>query len=94
MAELVHCDGEPTLVSIAAEVSKEELQAQQDRLARELARLQKEEAQLDAKLANSQFLARAPQPVVEKTRARQVALVQRREAIEAQQKDIAAALQE
>jgi len=94
MAELVHCDGQPALVSIAAEVSKEELQAQQDRLARELARLQKEEAQLNAKLANSEFLARAPQQVVEKTRSRQVEIVQRRESIEAQQKDIAAALRE
>jgi valyl-tRNA synthetase len=84
VAEVIHCFGEPAVVSIAAEVSQEELRNQQARLEKELKRLQEEEGRLAAKLANEEFTSRAPQPVVAKVQAQHSEAKERREAVERQ----------
>jgi valyl-tRNA synthetase len=78
LVEVVHVFGEPALVAIAAEVSRQDLEGQRERMARELARLAEDEARAARKLSNQEFLARAPQSVVEKARAQHDELRERR----------------
>ncbi len=78
LAEVIHCFGEAALVSIVAEVSREELLGQQARLEKEVGRLEDEEARLAAKLANPAFASRAPQQVVEKVEAQRAEATARR----------------
>lgn len=84
IAESLLCAGEPALVAIDAAASEGELRAHQERLEKELARLAKEEQRLAQKLANAEFLARAPEPVVEKARNQLAHVKERRETAAAQ----------
>jgi valyl-tRNA synthetase len=84
MAELVHCFGESATVSIAVKSSAQELNAQRARLERDLARLRSEEAGLQQKLANAEFMSRAPRQVIEKTESRLREVRERRAALEEQ----------
>jgi valyl-tRNA synthetase len=84
LAESVHWLGEAATVSVAAEVSREDLEAQLGRLQRELARLEEEQGRLAEKLAAPGFLSRAPQAVVEKTRAHQAEISARLQVVQEQ----------
>jgi valyl-tRNA synthetase len=92
VAEVIHCFGEPAVISIAVEASREELIAQRARLEKDLARLREEEGRLSAKLANEEFTSRAPQAVVAKVQAQYVEARERREAVERQLAEIARTL--
>lgn len=92
VAEVVHCFGEAVVVSIAAQVSREELLGQQARLSKDLDRLREEEARLAAKLENQEFTSRAPQAVVEKVQAQLAEAKERREAVARQLAEIARSL--
>jgi valyl-tRNA synthetase len=61
-------------------VRDEELQ---QRLERETGKLEAETAKLDKKLANEQFLPKAPEAVIEEQRARRQELVEKLEKIKA-----------
>lgn len=92
IAESLICGGRPAVVAIDAAASGEELRAHRDRLEKELARLAEEEQRLAQKLANAEFLSRAPEPVVEKTRGQLAAVRERREAAAAQLAEVRRAL--
>jgi len=81
VGEVIHCFGEPAVVSIAVPLSRADLEAQLPRLQKELARLQVEEARAAAKLVNPDFLSRAPAAVVQKARAQHAEAKERREAV-------------
>ncbi len=70
MAELVHCLGAPTAVWIERKVSRREREEQQARLEKELGRLREEEARLAEKLANQQFMSKAPEQIKERIEKR------------------------
>jgi valyl-tRNA synthetase len=89
LAELVHCFGEPAVVSIAAQVSVEELRQQQARLEKDLAKLQEEAQRLAAKLGNEEFTSRAPVPVVDKVRAQHAEVEEKRAALARQLAEVA-----
>ena len=92
LAEVVYCLGERVVVSVAVEASAQELSAQRVRLERDLARLQQEEARLAQKLQSAEFLARAPQPVIERARGQYSEVQARRKTAEAQLAGIREAL--
>jgi len=81
---MIVCCGEPAAISLAGELSREEMEQQRGRLERELARLQQEEETLRAKLEDAEFLSRAPALVREKTHGRYAATQERLRAVEAQ----------
>jgi valyl-tRNA synthetase len=89
----VHCFGETAMVSIAAAASRQELEAQMARLERELQRLKQEQAGLRQKLAGPEFLSRAPETVVEKTRAHYAEVSERCEAVAGQLAEVRRALE-
>ncbi len=66
--------------------------AEQQRLSRELEKLQKEHASVTGKLANSQFVERAPAEVVDKIRQREAELVTGLERLQTQMTKIEAML--
>ena len=94
-SEIIHCSGEPAVVSIVVEsvpgkaASHDDAAARRARLERDLARLREEESRLAQKLENTEFLSRAPAPVVEKSRARYTEVQQLRQAVEGQLGDMA-----
>jgi valyl-tRNA synthetase len=93
LAEVVHCFGETATVSIAAAASRQELEAQRARLERELERLKQEQAGLAQKLAAPEFLSRAPETVVQKTRAHYAEVSERCEAVAGQLAEVRRALE-
>jgi valyl-tRNA synthetase len=68
-------------LSIGLSVAQSGAGEDSGKLARTLAALDREIAELSAKLQNTSFLDRAPQPVVDKTRRRLVELEERRSAL-------------
>ncbi|MBC8138607.1 MAG: valine--tRNA ligase [Fibrella sp.] len=60
------------------EVSAEELAQERARIEKELAKIEKDKAGLTVRLENPEFLARSPQPVVEKARAQAAELDEKR----------------
>ncbi|MBC7805911.1 MAG: valine--tRNA ligase [Akkermansiaceae bacterium] len=60
------------------EVSAEELVQERARIEKELAKIEKDKAGLTVRLENPEFLARSPQPVVEKARAQAAELDEKR----------------
>jgi valyl-tRNA synthetase len=79
-------------VSISIEVSQADLEQRRKRLERRLAALEQEEAREGAKLANREFLRRAPAEVVEKARTRHAAIEEERSGVEAQLANLAKSL--
>jgi valyl-tRNA synthetase len=94
VAELIHCHGEPAVVSMERAVSRRELEQHRTRLERELSHLQREDAKLRAKLENVEFCHRAPAEIVEKARARHDDLEQTRARLEARLADVARSLEQ
>ncbi|MCJ7823202.1 MAG: class I tRNA ligase family protein, partial [Armatimonadetes bacterium] len=92
VAEVTHCYGAPAMVSISIAESQTDLEERRRRLARRLAALEQEEARQGAKLANGEFLRRAPAAVVEKARARYAEIHEERTGVEAQLADLAQSL--
>ncbi len=92
VAEVTHCYGAPAIVSIAIEVTEADLEQRRKRLERRLAALEQEEAREGAKLANREFLRRAPAEVVEKARTRHAEIQEERGGVEAQLADLGKSL--
>ncbi len=93
VAEAVRCCGEPATVSIDTQASQQDIEQHQQRLTRDLARLQQEESVLKTKLDNPQFRNRAPAEIVDKTLARYAEAQQTRKEIEAQLADLRRSLE-
>jgi valyl-tRNA synthetase len=68
-------------LAVGLSVAEQVAEADRGRLARQVATLDEEIAELSAKLQNPSFLDKAPAPVVEKTRRRLVELEERRSAL-------------
>jgi valyl-tRNA synthetase len=83
-AEIAHPFGEEMIVRFSATLSKEDMDRISQQLRKTIARLEKEEQSLRAKLANSGFVDRAPAEVVETARERLVRVLSEKEAAEAQ----------
>jgi len=92
VAEVIHCCGQPAIVSISVSVSTADLEQRRKRLERQSAALQEEEAKLRAKLHNREFLDRAPADVVETVRARHAEIEDKRLRVEAQLREVARSL--
>ncbi len=94
VAELIHCCGEPAVVSMERAVSRREIEQHRTRLERELSHLEQEDAKLRAKLENVEFCHRAPAEIVEKARSRHDDLEQTRARLEARLADVARSLEQ
>ncbi|MDH4179855.1 MAG: class I tRNA ligase family protein, partial [Armatimonadota bacterium] len=92
VAEMIHCCGEPTVVSISQEVTTEQLEQHRKRLLRRIAALEQEEERLRAKLRNGEFCRRAPAEVVEKTRAQHAKVHEETAELKAQLADLSQSL--
>jgi len=94
MAEVVQWGGEAIAVSVGEEFSREELEAQRRRLERERDRLEEEEARLGEKLRQTEFLSRAPRPVIERTQAHHAQVRDRLGAVAEQLRGVVRSLEE
>jgi valyl-tRNA synthetase len=92
VAEMIHCCGESTVVSISQEVTAEQLEQHRKRLLRRIAALEQEEERLRAKLRNGEFCRRAPAEVVEKTRAQHAKVHEETAELKAQLADLSQSL--